>query len=74
MPKTMKAAVVREFCKQLVIKEAAVPDPGLGRRAFGRQAAQPGVVPIAKTHAVRFLDQFDPVEDSSPHIGGPLEE
>jgi alcohol dehydrogenase, propanol-preferring len=28
MPKTMKAAVVREFCKPLVIEEAAVPEPG----------------------------------------------
>ena len=29
--KTMKAAVVREFCKQLVIEEAAVPDPALAK-------------------------------------------
>ena len=28
MPKTMKAAVVREFCKPLVIEEVAVPEPG----------------------------------------------
>jgi propanol-preferring alcohol dehydrogenase len=31
MPKTMKAAVVREFCKPLVIEEAAVPEPGPGQ-------------------------------------------
>ena len=31
MPKTMKAAVVREFCKPLVIEEAAVPEPGTGQ-------------------------------------------
>ena len=28
MPKTMKAAVVREFSKPLVIEEVAVPEPG----------------------------------------------
>ena len=31
MPKTMKAAVVREFCKPLVIEEVAVPEPGSGQ-------------------------------------------
>ena len=31
MPKTMKAAVVREFCKPLVIEEVAVPEPGAGQ-------------------------------------------
>ena len=30
MPKAMKAAVVREFRKPLVIEEAAVPEPGRG--------------------------------------------
>jgi NADPH:quinone reductase-like Zn-dependent oxidoreductase len=31
MPKTMKAAVVRELCKPLVIEEVAVPEPGSGQ-------------------------------------------
>jgi len=31
MPKTMKAAVVREFGKPLVIEEVAVPEPGPGQ-------------------------------------------
>ena len=31
MPKTMKAAVVREFRKPLVIEEVAVPEPGPGQ-------------------------------------------
>ena len=48
-------------------------DFGKIRRAFGRQVAQPGVIAVAETDAVGFLDQFDPVEDSAPHIGGPLE-
>jgi hypothetical protein len=31
MPKTMRAAVVHEFCKPLVIEEVAVPEPGAGQ-------------------------------------------
>ncbi|MET3315499.1 hypothetical protein ABIF41_007340 [Bradyrhizobium japonicum] len=39
----------------------------------GRQATQSGMVPIAETDAVGFLDQLDPVEDSTPNVGGPFE-
>ncbi|RVD11520.1 zinc-dependent alcohol dehydrogenase, partial [Mesorhizobium sp. M2A.F.Ca.ET.029.05.1.1] len=31
MPKTMKAAVVRQFGKPLVIEEVQVPTPGAGQ-------------------------------------------
>ena len=31
MPRTMKAAVVREFGKPLTIEEAPVPEPGPGQ-------------------------------------------
>ena len=31
MPRTMKAAVVREFRKPLVIEDASVPEPGPGQ-------------------------------------------
>ena len=31
MPRTMKAAVVREFGKPLVIEEVPVPEPGPGQ-------------------------------------------
>lgn len=39
MPRTMKAAVVREFGKPLVIEEVAVPDPGPGMIQVAVQAS-----------------------------------
>ena len=64
MPKTMKAAVVHEFCKPLVIEEVAVPEPGSGQIQVKIEAS--GVC-----HTDLHAAQGDwPVKPSPPFIPG----
>jgi alcohol dehydrogenase, propanol-preferring len=64
MPRTMKAAVVREFKKPLVIEEVAVPDPGPGKILV--KIAATGVC-HTDLHAA---DGDWPVKPSPPFIPG----